>query len=233
MYGRFSDAHKRVVRSFVRGRTVVDLGAGDCFRTAVLAELGPKSVIAVDPDLPTEPRSFGEPTAPVEMLPWSAYEFARRYTARIDVLYLAWPYPGLEREGFKELTDRADLVIYVGSNVEGSACGPTHFFMRMLQREVLAYRPERENTLIVYGEPCPHRAEPYYEELMGLSMPVQSGPLPFSGELGPLSAMKSMILMAAINDKYTELVAATAPDDEKRASFRDAVRAQRERLKEA
>ena len=57
------------------------------------------------------------------------------------------------------------MVIYVGSNTSGNSCGTNALFAHFRERDVLAYVPERRNTLIVYGLRLPEpRALVHWEE---------------------------------------------------------------------
>ena len=50
----------------------------------------------------------------------------------------------------KVLAD-AEIVIYLGKNTDGSACGYDKMWEHLRSREVLAHVPDRRNTLTVYG----------------------------------------------------------------------------------
>lgn len=236
MYGRFSDAHQRVVRSYVRGRTVVDLGAGDCERTYLLSKLGAKKVHAVDPLLSgkcLDPESFPADAGPIETHCCNAETFEKLVSSalpatakgRIDVLYLAWPTQnGTQQRSFLSLIERSDVVILTTKNTDGTACGTAKMWAALCKREVLSYRPEKENTLIVYGEPCAYRSSVHYEELMGITMGGQSKPMPYADAMGPISRADSLLLIATMGDAMREEVEKSLPNDEVRAAFRDALR---------
>jgi len=84
-----------------------------------------------------------------------------------DVIHLAWP--SNYDTGMIHLLGTVPVVIYVGKNTDGSACGTPNLFACLRWREVLAYVPRQQNTLIVYGA---IRKEPrkalYHEEMAGL-----------------------------------------------------------------
>ena len=236
MYGRFSDAHQRVVRSYVRGRTVVDLGAGDCERAYTLSKLGALKVHAVDPNIPRkylDPENFPDDAGPIETHHCDGRTFEKLVASvlplsakgRIDVLYLAWPTAGgTERPGFLALIERSDVVIVTTKNTDGIAVGTAKMWGALCSREVLSYRPEKENTLIVYGEPCAYRSSVHYEELMGITMGGQSKPMPYADVMGPISRADSLLLIASMGDAMREEVERGLPNDEVRAAFRDALR---------
>ena len=156
MYGTFPRSFFPIVKQFVDGKTVVDLGSGDGERAEILKHLG-GVVVMVDKE-PSSPEvvreSFKDLGTTIKLL-------------HPDVIHLAWP--SNHDTGVIHLLSMAPVVIYVGKNTDGSACGTPNLFARLRWREVLAYVPRRQNTLIVYGA---IRNEPrkglYHEEAAGL-----------------------------------------------------------------
>lgn len=61
------------------------------------------------------------------------------------------------------------MVIYIGKNTDGIACGSPQLFDYFRWREVLVYDPDPQNVLIVYGA---LREEPrmavHHEEAAGM-----------------------------------------------------------------
>src|SRR6185295_6166075 len=53
--------------------------------------------------------------------------------------------------GLSELVRRANVVIYLGKNTDGTVCGGGGLWCELIQREILSYEPDPKNTLIVYG----------------------------------------------------------------------------------
>jgi hypothetical protein len=149
MYGYFPENHRDALRPYVKDQRVVDLGAGDCERTRVLSQLHPAALLAVDKEFPYE---YPPPDAlPFKRLPGAFIDvFKRVRDFRPTVAHLAWPinYP---TPGLLNLLRLVPTVIYVGCNTDGSACGTSHLFKYLLNREVKLYMPDRRNTLIVYG----------------------------------------------------------------------------------
>jgi hypothetical protein len=64
-----------------------------------------------------------------------------------------------------ELLVEAEIVIYLGSNTDGTACGTRGLFTFLVHRRLLAHVPFQPNSLLVYGEPgareCPLVGEEY------------------------------------------------------------------------
>lgn len=140
-YGKLTQAQMRAVHGIVKGRVVTDIGAGNGHLSVALVGLGAAEVIAVDRDLV----SLG--TLP-KVRPVIAH-FCE-YKEEIDVAFMSWP-PQYGAQGLAEAAARAETVIYLGSNVDGSVCGPNDLWQVLRFREVLVYLPDRKNTLLVYG----------------------------------------------------------------------------------
>lgn len=140
-FGKISDAQWQVVRKHVDGLVVHDLGAFRCEHSLKLLALGAASVVAIDKEaMPHVDRRVSR----VRTL------FAD-YDGEIDVAFLAWPVNHYDR-GLLRLTGAAKKVIYIGKNTDSSMAASPSFFHAMASRRVLAYVPEKPNTLIVYGD---------------------------------------------------------------------------------
>lgn len=147
-YGHLTKRMQNVIRKFVQGRVVWDLGAGDLSRALTLLNQGAAHVHAVD-------RDFRGTTVPPDVagtltLYQTYFEGLQTPPEGIEVAYLAWPMnhpnPGLNR-----LLAASEVVIYVGCNVEGTSCGTEQMFRPLVRREILDHVPHRRNSLIVYG----------------------------------------------------------------------------------
>jgi len=131
--------------SHVADRVVWDLGAGDLVRARHMLDLGAREVVAVDKGWYDTPDA-----ADPRLRPITAYFEAVEVPDSIEVVFLGWPmnYP---MPGLSRLLDVAEVVIYLGSNTGGSACGSPGLHDLLRVREPLAYEEHRRNTLIVYG----------------------------------------------------------------------------------
>lgn len=174
-FGKMNAAQQAVVRRFVRGRAVHDLGAGDFILSRCLIDLGAARVFAVE----RQARHSGilEVGAPYEAVQVVGAGFRalgkvtrhHRRTgeklpgafARPEVAFVSWPTP--EDSKFTSHSDysllgyvrRAKVVIYLGSNLDGTMCGSRKLYEHLGRREVLGHEPARRNTLIVYGRLLP------------------------------------------------------------------------------
>lgn len=170
-FGRLNPKQRQVVSSFVRGRTVHDVGAGELALSRQLAALGAREVIAIESA--TKELGLLEYGLPVTVVPLSFKQYgrvARREKAYaraeertpggparpIQVAFLSWP--SAEDSKFKARSDysvlgivrRAPIVIYLGSNMDGVMCGSRKLYEHLARRRVLAHEPAPHNTLIVY-----------------------------------------------------------------------------------
>lgn len=179
MFGAFEKEHKDIVKEYVRGATVLDLGSGDGERAKILSSMRPKSLVAVDysslldPESPKDPKflrmAFGDhyssPAGPTSTgsIRFLKMTFGELITEKMslidqaDVAYVSWPANrgGMFSNSMDDLVkilERIPLVIYTGCNVGGTACGWMELFEHFRWRSVKAYAPSRRNTLIVYGK---------------------------------------------------------------------------------
>jgi hypothetical protein len=150
------------IASHVSDKEVWDLGAGDLSHAHNLATLGAKAVLALDKEHHVAPmddkvvtlqRYFHDVPTPDKP---------------IQVAFLSWPSNYMLR-GLLGLLDVAEVVIYLGSNTNGNACGNTGIFDHLLHRELLAYVPHRRNSLIVVGRKLSEPRSPTGEEFAAIS----------------------------------------------------------------
>ncbi len=158
MFGRLNDKQAQTVRRFVEGRTVHDLGAGSLSLARDLIGLGAEKVVAVDCHFPERVRK----TAKVEMVQRAFADFE----GCPEVAVVSWPvnWAGI---GLADILAKTPIVLYLGTNTGGTACGGDDLWGHLTRREVLAYVADRENTLIAYGAGQVRRML-YGEELAAL-----------------------------------------------------------------
>lgn len=168
MYGCLNDIQKEALKPFLHGRAVTDLGCGDGGWAKYILEEGATRVVAVDKDdFIRKPHWWRG--RPVQLVRQHFADFKNA----VDVAFVSWPVNSYNAAiGLIGIIDRADTVIYLGSNVEGNNCGSPQFFENLLHRELLAYEPDRRSTLIVYGKKLPvdQKRLPQYEEMAGMYM---------------------------------------------------------------
>jgi hypothetical protein len=173
-WGRLSDAQADVLREHVAGRAVADLGAGTMVLAKRMIALGAARVLAIDCAFE---RVFGPA---FEHLPISMHRgrFAdcetiiREHGARVALL--SWP--SNYHTGVARILPLFDVVAYLGSNVDGTACGDASMWRNLRGREVLADLPDRANTLTIYGRPSADPRPSTGEEIAVLA--AESGVIP-------------------------------------------------------
>lgn len=189
-FGHLNDRQAAVVKRFVAGKEVHDLGAGELVLSRKLVDLGARSVFAIDPTI-QEPGRLPYPyeniyAAKTGFKTMGRMERIERRGARagllnygvrpVRVAFLSWPSP--EDSKFRAHSDysilalvrRAPIVIYLGKNTDGTMCGSTRLYAHFARRTVLAHEPDRKNTLIVYDGllPAGKERELLPEEVAGL-----------------------------------------------------------------
>ena len=139
MFGALTPRQAEVVRAYVSGKRVADLGAGDLRLSRELLRLGAIEVDAIDRHLPAR--------APKRIHRIEAHFHDWRGVP--EVAFVSWPVNW--EVGLPAVLRRAPTVIYLGTNVGGTVCGDEYLWRYLTTREVLAYEPDPSNSLIVYG----------------------------------------------------------------------------------
>lgn len=157
MYWKLNQTQRKAIAHIVQGRTVTDLGAGDLSLAKELLKLGAAKVVAID----KQPGKSPDPRIEVRK---GYYKDLQPQPSEVAVL--AWPsnshLPGLE-----EFLRQASVVVYLGKNTNGTACGTPELFKYFLTRKLSAHLPDRLNTMLVYKGSCAPRA-PVGEEVAGI-----------------------------------------------------------------
>lgn len=147
-WGRFSEEQQRVIKPFIRGRVIYDLGCGQGHLSVAMAKLGAKRVVAVDGRCKRDRRQHPK----VEHMEAYFHEF----DCKVGTALVSWPLPGGDSD-LAAIVSRVKTVIYLGCNLDGRLCGTPRFWDHVTWRSVLAHVPHKRNTLIVYGGACNKR----------------------------------------------------------------------------
>lgn len=154
-FGTLTTAMQAKIREHVQGREVWDLGAGDLVYARRLIQLGARKVIAIEKEWGLARAASSSPQIECRRSYFAEVELPE---GGIEVAWVSWPLTDrMAVRGLVPLVKAAPLVIYLGCNTGGSACGPSDLWRHLVRREVLAYEPMQRNTLIVYGQPCGDR----------------------------------------------------------------------------
>jgi hypothetical protein len=142
-YGHLTAEMIQTITPFIQNRTVWDLGAGTLWHAQQLLKMGAKEIIAVE----KEPIHDLHPKVHVV----NSY-FSRRLIPPegIPVAYLSWPVNYRNPE-LIEMLKQSGIIIYLGSNMDGSVCGDIDLFRHVTTRTILAHHEHPHNTLTIYG----------------------------------------------------------------------------------
>jgi len=158
-HGRLSEAQEEAIQPYVFGKAVHDLGCGNLDLSRWLVQAGAEKVVAIDRYQPVTLRK----PAKIEVI----VGYFDNYLESVDTAFVSWPINWIDI-GLLRMVKEAKTVIYLGSNLDGNACGFREMFQHLLGREVLAHVPNRQNTLIIYGSHTGER-EPVPEEFAALN----------------------------------------------------------------
>lgn len=140
-YGRLTLEQELALTPHIQGSLVHDLGAGDLILAADLLRLGAKHVVAIDKEPYRKKAVQGITTVTT---------YFESYPPPVDIAFVSWPRENFD-SGLLNICRRARIVIYLGSNTDANACGFTLLWQHLATRQVLAHKPDRHNTFIVYG----------------------------------------------------------------------------------
>lgn len=160
-FGQFNPKQRQLVAKAVKGRTVYDLGAGDLQLSKELVDLGALKVVAIDKEAPFSWK--GDPRIEVRR----AYFHAIK-DEPIEVAFVSWPSNYVDWDLIR-LVSRAQQVVYLGKNTDGTSCGSVNLFEHFMTRELVGHAPDRPNTLLVYGQPQESERDRVGEELAALT----------------------------------------------------------------
>jgi hypothetical protein len=142
-FGHLTEEMLEVLAAVVRDQEVYDLGAGDLGHAYRLVRLRASKVVAIDKERLPVPRS-------PKILTVQSYLNRVPVPDRYDVAFLAWPQ-NCPLVGLTDWLHAADMVVYLGSNRNGSSCGNPQLFHYLAHRELLAEVEHHRNTLLVLG----------------------------------------------------------------------------------
>jgi len=142
---------EEILREYVEGRTVLELGAGNLRDARALLELGARSVHCLDKS--PVPDSDRDALGRDPRLSWQRGYFEEHlYLApRYDVLFISYPIMRPLGLAYMVAPREDQVVVYRGQNLEGTVCGSRAFWQVLSTREVLKASRVGLESLIVYG----------------------------------------------------------------------------------
>jgi len=173
-YGKLFPEMETTLREVIQDQDVFDLGAGkfvDLSRRLLM--LGAKTATAVEKEL----FWFHKDVLPPGLRLVRSYfhEWAPPEEFRDGVAFISWP-ANYRSQVTKLLQDHPPkVIIYLGSNFDGTTCGTPEFFKHLMTRELLHHHPNPRNSMIIVGDPLPEgeEREPTYEEWAALMGEIQ------------------------------------------------------------
>ena len=164
MFAHLTPKMRRVLHEYAENRLVYDLGAGDCKLARQVAKYA-RSVFAVDPKISGRLRADGN----IVYIPWTFDNFMHGVDPPWEVALVSWP-PNNDRamQTLLPILAQSAVVIYIGCNTDGTACGTPDLFRHFAQRTLLVEIPNRRNTMLVLGPQSGYR-ELTFEEFAGIN----------------------------------------------------------------
>lgn len=159
-YGQLNEQQRQSLRKHVTGKHVHDLGAGSGALSLDIVNLGAAKVTAID-----KHEIFVEHPR-IETVQAFFHELA---DLRPQVAFLSWP-SNYSQPMLLQICRQAEVIIYLGKNTEGTACGSAELFREFLRRKILSYDDDRANTLIALGDPLVVTRSPTPEERAGIEI---------------------------------------------------------------
>lgn len=177
--GGLNRFQEEAVRYYVRHRWIHDLGAGLLGWAKQLIEFEATCVTAVDSIYKDRDNNVLNDRKPWPMCkPYNVLLDPRTFrevdeailpTQKLQVAFVSWPCNTYGKTvGLERLVQRAEIVIYLGKNLDGTACGSPQFWDHVSKRKVLCFLPAVRNSLIVYGPEITEPRKPLLEEAAGL-----------------------------------------------------------------
>lgn len=136
-----------LLRPFVEGRDVWDLGCGDLSHAERLLRAGALRVTGVDATDRVKDGVLDDPRVTFRK---EYLDFLHQPDYRdMEVAYCSWPHQF--GSGLRGITEWVPCVVFVGKNSDGTSCGERSMWDVLVKRRVLLYEPSRRESLIVYG----------------------------------------------------------------------------------
>lgn len=164
-----SERVSSALKTYVNGKVVADIGAGDLSHSRTMSELGAKEVLAIDPGLSI----YEQVPANVKLL--KGYAKDTSIPEELDVVFLAWPV-NREIPGIDSWIAKARTVIYFGCNDNYTVCGGKDLWSILPGRAILHHfeieptAHESSASFTVYGEPLEEPRELTPEEKRAITV---------------------------------------------------------------
>lgn len=163
---------QQTLRKVVTDKQVIDCGAGSLELSNIIANLGALSVTALDPIWANSAKPQPLLHEAVTLLPLTFKQFLPLLGEEpFDVAVVSWPINNEQTMlDLLRILRKVPVVVYIGSNFNGSACASPVFFQQMLRRRLVAEHEDLRNTMLVYGSALAKAREPTDEESAGMDL---------------------------------------------------------------
>jgi hypothetical protein len=169
MQGQLTPEQAKQIWPYVRDQNIVDYGAGDLRLAHHMLELGAKSITAIDKYYGEVDVGYADPRIQVMRARFEDLAELPFRLGKMEVALVSWPVNNHQSsKALEVLLRQANVVIYLGKNTDGIACGERNLFQMFLRRELLVYEPDQKNVLMVLGDRCLVPRKPTGEEIGAL-----------------------------------------------------------------
>ena len=145
-FGFIAKEFEKPLKEAIKGKTVLDLGAGDLEIAKALLELGAKHIVAVDRD------GFGRkyhPKIDTHHMYFDQFMTMKK-RPKWDVLFMSWPC-NWDLPGVQQLLDVSKKIIIISKCTDGSMCGTPKLWRYLSELEVVWCIPHPKNVLTIYN----------------------------------------------------------------------------------
>lgn len=132
---------------FVKGKRIWDLGAGSDLKVAIMLRCLGATVIAFDKEV----MHRRDEASDIQTHQCRFQDIEGLHLPLPDVTVVSWPVNNYNCDALIPLLTQIPVVVYLGKNYDGTACGTLGLFDLLRKRELLAHVPHRANSLLVVG----------------------------------------------------------------------------------
>jgi hypothetical protein len=177
-FGHFTGPMLGMLRIAIEGRHVWDLGCGVSLNHCdTLFAAKAAKITAVEKENPNLRRVRQLRDSAGKRFSFKQMTFEKlltEETPEIDVAFVSWPHNAPSKiVGLPRLLASASTIIYLGCNMDGSACGTPEMFSEFIMRRLIVSIPHKWNTMLILGERQDTQRMPTSEEMAVLTGALQ------------------------------------------------------------
>lgn len=158
-YGQITPDMESIIKLYIKDRIVYDFGAGSCSLSIEMVRMGAKMVYAIDKNI----GSLEDEKMVKISMAFDEHLAIRPLVKDDSIAFISWPanYP---MKGLLESLEVFKTIIYIGKNTDGSSCAWPVFFGLMMSRKLLEHIPDKQNTMLIWGEGMGNATRPPVKE---------------------------------------------------------------------